>query len=130
VAHAFAFGCRPASVGGRERLLVVEDNPAVRKLAVRVLDDLGYHTTAVTSAEEALTLPVESFDGMVTDVRLPKMDGYALAREVRKRAPTTRFMLMSGEAPPDDAPPGLVYVAKPFSVATLAAAVRAMFDAK
>ena len=75
-----------SSVGGSERLLVVEDEPALRRVAVRVLRDLGYHVLDVGSAEEALGLPgsvLERLDLLVSDVMLPGMNGVQLAARLR-----------------------------------------------
>lgn len=65
-------------------ILVVEDNPDNRKLAVRMLADEGYHGEAVESAEEALLrLEQRRFHLVLLDVKLPRMDGKECTRRLR-----------------------------------------------
>jgi CheY-like chemotaxis protein len=66
-------------------ILVVEDNPDNRKLVVRLLSQEGFHGEAVESAEEALArLEERSFDLVLMDVRLPRMDGKEATRRLRQ----------------------------------------------
>ncbi len=72
---------------GRLRVLIVEDEPAVRNLVSSKLDGLGYEVTAVASGPEALHLLSldHSFDLLFTDVMLPGgVSGIELARRVRR----------------------------------------------
>jgi len=66
-------------------ILVVEDNPDSRKLVVRLLHQEGFHGEAVESAEEALVrLDQRSFDLVLMDIRLPRMDGKEATRRLRQ----------------------------------------------
>jgi signal transduction histidine kinase/CheY-like chemotaxis protein len=119
---------------GRETILVVEDEDAVRALAVASLQRHGYRVLAAASGEEALRVADgfrEPIDLLLTDVVMPGMKGPDLARRLKALRPTTRVLLMSGYAAEvvtsadlKDAP----LLSKPFSSATLRRAVRAAID--
>jgi len=66
------------------RVLVIDDEPAVRRLFALVLDDFGYETYAAPDAESALdALVTMRPDAIVCDVKLPGMDGTEFARRVK-----------------------------------------------
>jgi PAS domain S-box-containing protein len=123
-------GAAPQSVQpGAASVLVVEDDPAVRDVVVSWLTEIGYRTHAAASAESALAeLANERYDLVLSDAVLGGLSGIELTARIRRIAPDTRCLLMSGYArelvvsDPDDAhaPPVLQ---KPFSLAALAAAV-------
>ena len=119
---------------GRETVLVVEDEAAVRQLAVESLQRHGYQVLQSTSGEEALTV-ASSHDGtidlLLTDVVMPGMKGPELATRLRLLRPGVRVLLMSGYAADvvtaDDLKDSAL-VAKPFSPASLSRAVRNALD--
>ncbi len=117
-----------------KRILVVEDEEAARASLVEVLAALGYHVTAVASAEAVATLPAEStYDLLLTDFRLPGASGADLARELCGRWPALRVILMSGytadEAVRRDVKKGaLRYLQKPFDMEALARELRAALE--
>ena len=123
--------------GGSERILVVEDEPQVRANVVQQLASLGYAVaeagdgSAGLAAIEAASPP---FDLLLTDVVMPgRLNGKALADEVRRRWPTMRIVFMSGysdNALADDGrlAAGLLLLGKPFRKADLAGIVRQAFD--
>ena len=129
---------RPAAaVGGTERLLLVEDDPAVRALALRALEGAGYRVRATGRASEALALDPESLAGtalLVTDVIMPEMSGLALAAELTARFPRLRVLYISGYAPEvigrDLAPAGARLLPKPFTPDALVLQVREVLDAR
>jgi len=80
------FDCPPGLEG--KRVLLVEDEPDVRELMVTVLERCGAKVTAAGSAEEALSaLQRETPDVLVSDIGMPREDGYALIRKVRALPP-------------------------------------------
>jgi PAS domain S-box-containing protein len=88
-----------SSTRGHETILVVEDNPNVRRTVKRQLVDLGYSVIEAQDAEAALDLirSGEDFDLMLTDVVMPGgMGGYQLAREAEKIRPAIRVIFTSG----------------------------------
>ena len=85
----------PAKIGGREKILLVEDDALVRSVTVRALKELGYEVLSVSTAEQALDL-VDEIDLVLTDVRLPRMPGTKLAEIVATDHPALPIVLMSG----------------------------------
>ncbi|MEN6632409.1 MAG: response regulator, partial [Candidatus Polarisedimenticolia bacterium] len=120
---------------GSESILVVEDEAALRDLAVRVLGAAGYRVRAAADADEALALAGREGAPalLLTDVVMPRMDGRELARRFRETAPDAKVLFMSGYT--DDAllrsgefPPGVALLPKPFAPAALLEAVRRALD--
>jgi nitrogen-specific signal transduction histidine kinase len=115
---------------GTETLLLVEDDPAVRSFATRVLEADGYHVLAFgdpNAALDAATGDPNGFDALVSDIVMPTMSGPTLAERIGLLRPGLRVLFMSGyggNVLPAGGPPPL---AKPFSAGELAAAVGALF---
>ncbi len=117
--------------GHGQRILVVDDEPALVRIATRTLERLGYRVTAHTHGPEAvadfLTRPHE-FDLVFTDLTMPQVDGVELAARVLERRPEIPVLLTSGYTGALD-PQRLQrlgireLVGKPFQVRTLAEAV-------
>ncbi|HKS05438.1 MAG TPA: ATP-binding protein [Gemmatimonadaceae bacterium] len=117
---------------GSERILIVDDEPAVRTVVARTLGRLGYATVAAGHGEEALRMLSDepaSFDLVLSDIVMPRMNGRELRKATQEKFPALPFLLMSGfEADgPNRADPVLK---KPFSANELATAVREALDAK
>lgn len=75
---------RPQVVIRRVRVLLVDDSLVTREMERRLLEDAGFEVTAAGDAEEALSLlGEESFDCVVTDIEMPRMDGFELAAHLR-----------------------------------------------
>lgn len=88
---------------GTGTILVVDDEPALLKLAAQILRARGYHIVSAASAERALEiLEEESVDLMLSDVIMPDMDGYQLAAIVKEKYPTIKIQLSSGFADNDN----------------------------
>jgi PAS domain S-box-containing protein len=126
----------PDMPAGTESILIVEDDPAVRRLAVVILHNCGYKIQEANNAFEALAVirrnPV--FDLVLTDVIMPQMSGKELSDKIKTHCPRTKILLMSGYT--DDAlahhgvlDEGLLFLEKPFSPANLAKKVREVLDA-
>jgi len=115
---------------GGPRVLVAEDNPAVREFILRSLASAGYRPSAVADGQQALdTLAKEKFDVLVTDIVMPNVDGIALALKAVRLFPDLRIVMISGYAQERmrahnlDA---LVHriIAKPFSLEEICDAVK------
>jgi PAS domain S-box-containing protein len=85
--------------GGTESVLVVEDEAAVRRIAVEILRRAGYVIVSARSAKEALEI-CDQFEGpihvLLTDIVMPDMNGIELANEWRARRPESRVIFMTG----------------------------------
>lgn len=81
------------------RVLVAEDNPAVREFVVRALESSGLAVTSVADGQQALaTLVKDRFDVLVTDIVMPNVDGIALALKAVRQYPDLRIIMISGYA--------------------------------
>jgi two-component system, cell cycle sensor histidine kinase and response regulator CckA len=127
-----------ASVTGKESILVVEDDDAIRQIAFAILDSLGYRVTVVPGSTEALGLyrsdPNRTFDLLLSDVIMPEMDGLQLAQHLHQNhQPGLRVMFMSGylgntETVQAVADYNLPFLEKPFTLDSLARKVRETLD--
>lgn len=122
--------------GRGERVLLVEDEPAVREGLGEILEMLGYQMiTAATGKEAAVRVASESVAIVLTDFMLPDMNGLEVLREVRLRAGALPAILMSGYAPQAAVQAAvdageLVFLQKPFDVADLARALALVTGAR
>jgi two-component system response regulator AtoC len=77
-------------------ILVVDDDPAMRHLVSVILADHGWEARAVASAQDALReIEARDTDLVLTDVRMPGMDGLALLREIQRLRPDLTVIVMS-----------------------------------
>ena len=89
------------SAPNRLTVLAVDDEPLIRELLMCVLDMLGYMYLTAASGEEALERlrSGAKVDLLISDIRMPGMDGTALAREVRELMPDLPILFVSAHAP-------------------------------
>lgn len=103
-----------------ERILVVDDEDGMRRLLSRVLTREGYETSAVGSGAEALRLVAsERFDLVVTDIKMPEMDGLQLLAELKEYEPSLPIIVITAYGTIENAVQALRsgaydYIAKPF----------------
>jgi PAS domain S-box-containing protein len=119
------------SNGRGETILVVEDNPEVKSVAVTLLEQLNYRALAVENAKSALNVLATGtpIDLVFTDVMLPgELDGVALAQAITKRYPSIPVLLTSGYAKAMAGRHGLPILRKPYQLAALAEAVRSTLN--
>lgn len=84
------------------RILLVDDDAAVRDSAGLVLEGSGCALTCSASAEQALDhVRASAFDVVISDYRLPGRDGLSLLEEIRQRHPDTRTVLATGHGSPE-----------------------------
>jgi PAS domain S-box-containing protein len=124
----------PRAISG-ERVLVVEDEEAVRMLVVDVLKELGYSTLEAGDSKSALPYlqSAERIDLLVSDVGLPGLNGRQLAEIARQFRPDLQVLFMTGYAPDaqvrgDFLGSGMDMLTKPFTVDNLALRVRTMLE--
>jgi PAS domain S-box-containing protein len=126
----------PAPVHGAETVLLVEDEPIVRRLVAEILESNGYTVLQAgdgPSALELLRRHTGEVDLLLTDVVMPGMSGPEVAGAVAAMRPGTQALYMSGYT--DSAidhhgvlEPGIAYLPKPFSADELARKVRDVLD--
>lgn len=118
--------------GGRETILVVEDEEAVLKISKMILERLGYTVYTASSPTHAIELSRElgsGLDLLMTDVIMPAMNGRDLAREIRNIQPGLRVLFMSGYTAShfvsdELGVEGRFFIQKPFTAKELGAKVR------
>jgi len=136
--HAHVTSITPAEIssqlpGSGETVLVVEDNPDVKAVAVTLLEQLNYRTVAVDNATDALDLLADGapIDLVFTDVMLPgDVDGLALAETINKRHPHLPVLLTSGYAKALSSQHGLSILRKPYQISALAEAIRSTLGSR
>jgi PAS domain S-box-containing protein len=122
----------PLPAGRGERVLLVEDEPHVRRFSSRLLREHGYRVVEARNKKEALDLFQQqngAFDLVFSDVVLPDTTGLALVEELRTRKPGIRVLLTSGYLDKKSQWPaikelGLHYIRKPFSMHSLLTVMR------
>jgi signal transduction histidine kinase len=123
-----------AALRGSELILVVEDEPDLRKLVCRMLEQFGYRTLDAHSGEEALKLAArEPVDLVLTDVIMPQMSGAELASRLQESGARVPVLFMSGHldhpiARSGELPQGASLLAKPFTRERLCEKVRQVLD--
>jgi signal transduction histidine kinase/CheY-like chemotaxis protein len=88
--------------GGGERILIAEDDPAIRAVATALLETLGYVADVAGTGAEALDRCERNkgspYDVLLSDISMPGMSGYDLAERMRRAQPDIALILMSGYA--------------------------------
>lgn len=112
---------------GERTLLLVEDEPGVRRLSERILKSAGYRVLSAANGEEAERLFAEhqdSIDLVITDIIMPGFDGSELIRRLRLKQPSLPGIYMSGYTAQNAGwisgrERGLFFVQKPFAASEL-----------
>jgi DNA-binding response OmpR family regulator len=114
------------------RILVVDDELAMREVLVDTLQAEGYRVAGVGDGEEALEMVfAREFDLVLLDVMMPRLDGFAVCAEMRKRGLTVPVLMLTARGMVEDRVRGLDcggddYLVKPFSLKELLARIRAL----
>jgi len=125
----------PLSHASRHTVLAVEDDDLIRSLLDDTLRDLGYRTITAANGQEALAAlqAHQDIDLLVTDVRMPLLNGVDLVAQARRELPGLRVIYVTGHVPENLLPrvqvdDKTVLVMKPFSMARFRETVIAMID--
>lgn len=118
-----------------KRILVVEDEAAIREFVVINLNRAGYDTVEADCGEDALRLFAEKsgdFQLALLDIALPGIDGLSVCKELRKRSDTLGIIMLTARTQEMDKVTGLMlgaddYVTKPFSPSELVARVDSLY---
>ena len=115
------------------RILLAEDDEAMRTYLVRALENAGFSVAAVDRGTAALPLlEQEDFDLLLSDIVMPEMDGIELAQRCSETSPRTKVMFITGFAavslrPSRELPQSKV-LSKPFHLKDLVLEVERMFE--
>lgn len=121
---------QPTDLTGTARILLVEDEDAVRAFSTRALKNKGYEVITAENGEAGWTTfqnldhPV---DLLITDVMMPGMDGPTLAKQIRETHPDLKIIFISGyteEKLKDTMGANIFFLPKPFTLKDLAAKVK------
>lgn len=118
-----------------KRIMIVEDEAAIREFEAINLKRVGYSVVEAGSGEEALEIfdsDTEGFDIALLDISMPGMDGFALCKELRKRSETLGIIMLTARTQEMDKISGLMigaddYITKPFSPTELLARVDSLY---
>jgi CheY-like chemotaxis protein len=118
--------------GEGRTVLVVEDNPAVRQVAISTLYSLEFQVIEAENGDEAAELLKSSKDVslVLSDVRMPgELSGIDLARLVQRERPEIQVLLTTGYFDGEDTVEGLNLLYKPYRAADLAEKIRSLMEA-
>lgn len=118
-----------------KRIMIVEDETAIREFEAINLKRAGYTVIEAGSGEEALEIydsDSEGFDIALLDISMPGMDGFALCKELRRRSASLGIIMLTARAQEMDKVSGLMlgaddYITKPFSPSELLARVDSLY---
>ena len=127
---------QPAPCGGRETILLVEDEPMILKMASTMLELQGYIVIPASSPAEAIRLASEhagKIHLLLTDVIMPEMNGKDLAKVLLAISPDLKILFTSGYTANVIARHGVLdegvqFIQKPFTIQDLTAKIRRVFD--
>ena len=114
------------------RLLFAEDERSLSRAVTAILKKNNYSVDAVYDGQEALDyLETENYDGVILDVMMPKLDGFAVLQRMRAAGNRTPVLMLTARSEIDDKVQGLDsgandYLTKPFDTKELLARLRAM----
>ena len=114
------------------RLLLAEDEKSLSRALVKILEHGNYSVDAVYDGEEALDyLEAGSYDGVILDIMMPKVDGLTVLKTIRQKGSRIPVLMLTAKAEIDDRVAGLDlgandYLTKPFAPPELLARIRAM----
>lgn len=123
--YARGVGARENGVNRKPKLLIVEDEPAIRAGLTDVFVYHGYDVTTAEDGERGLELALAGrYDLVLLDVMLPRRDGFAVCEGIREALPDQPVIMLTARISDDDIVHGLRlgaddYVPKPFSVEQL-----------
>ena len=114
------------------KILFAEDTKDLNRAVTVLLTREGYDVDSAADGEEALGfIKTESYDAIILDIMMPKVDGLSVLAELRARRIPTPVLLLTAKAEVDDRVTGLDagaddYLPKPFAMKELLARIRAM----
>ena len=109
------------------KALIVDDEAIVRDVLVDICEDLGISVTEAEDGEMALEkFRAGEFDILITDLRMPKMDGFKLMAEIKREAPKLPIIIISGYSSEYDTEGSNYVLEKPFKEEALIKKLKAL----
>jgi signal transduction histidine kinase len=126
------------AAGGKETILLVEDDPTIKNTMEEVLTSLGYKVLTAENGKVALKKAKKHpgpLDLLLTDIIMPAMDGIKLAALLRKQRPALKMIFTTGCITSPHPflqflPPGSRYIQKPYSISIITTIIRELLDEK
>jgi two-component system cell cycle sensor histidine kinase/response regulator CckA len=120
-------------ISGQGTILVVEDEPTLRRVAGKLLEKLGYRVIEASCGEQALEIFAEhhgDIDLVLLDMIMPGLDGLQTLARLRALNPRVRVILCSGmdETNEEDLPAGVSFIPKPVPLEVLSQKVAAALN--
>lgn len=118
----------------QREILVVEDEPTLRRIIVDALSRVGYSVTSACDGVEGVELfRAKQPDLVVADIMMPRMDGFEMVREMRRISTTTQYLFLSARSDSDDVVEGFHvggndYLRKPFAMSELLVRIEALLS--
>jgi CheY-like chemotaxis protein len=114
-------------------ILVAEDEVMVRNIVRHLLEGEGHEVLAAADGQEALDISRRyngTIDLLITDVVMPRLDGFGLIRQILEERPNLRILVMTGHSPSDMGMPKMRFplLQKPFGPAVFRDKVRQVLD--
>ena len=109
------------------RILVVDDDRYLLDLLIETLKSIGYDAYGVSNAREALqTLGTSDFQLVISDIKMPEMDGVAFAEEVKRNYPNLPIIFITGvfNSSIMHESPAVGFLAKPFRIGQMEELIR------
>ncbi len=121
-------------IPGQGTILVVEDDPTLRRVSRKLLEKLGYRVLEASSGEQALEIYAKrrpEIDLVFLDMVMPGLNGLQTLERLRALDPQVKVLLCSGwgEADEENLPPGVGFVTKPIPLEVLSQKVAAVLEA-
>ncbi len=121
----------PHPGGSRGRVLVVDDEPIVLMFIARLLEEAGYQVETAMNGVEGLRMAEDNpamFDLVITDIRMPALDGWELGRRLGQRRRSLPVLYVSGYDLEQSAPNPARFLRKPFEPAELLERVAGLLE--
>jgi DNA-binding NtrC family response regulator len=125
---------KPALAPRTQRIAVVDDEPVIRSLLERLLKIAGYETASYADGETALeACQKESFDLLITDLRMPGIDGFELIENLKFSRPAMPVIILTAHGDIDTAIEALRrracdFITKPFDTCNILSSVRRVLE--
>jgi DNA-binding NtrC family response regulator len=125
---------RPCPGSAPKRIAIVDDEPVIRSLLERLLKIAGYETASYPNGETALAAcQREAFDLVITDLRMPGIDGFELMENLKSQRPSLPVIVLTAHGDVDNAIRALRrracdFITKPFDTCNILNSIRRVIE--